>query len=229
MASWIFGIDRDNPQHWGIARRLGIWRLTKRVDVRAGDSIYFWQSQLPAGSPYKSRLVGMMRAVTDLGPTRPDEQLPWNISDEKFDDYAYRVELEVVVSDSLSTASWTEVKGHTGITGGTNFGPRGVHTDDGARWLRWQLDGVDSDTLSDAAQQSLDEMFQAEHLSDEDRRRRVTASIVVREGRGAFRSALEAAYENRCAVTGVSAPVLDAAHIRPYGGRRATIRPMACC
>lgn len=27
------------------------------------------------------------------------------------------------------------------------------------------------------------------------------------------------AYDDRCAITGVSAPVLDAAHIRPYQGR----------
>lgn len=66
MASWIFGIDKDNPQHWGIAQRLGIWHLTKRVDVRAGDTLYFWQAELPKASPYKSRLVGLMRAITGV-------------------------------------------------------------------------------------------------------------------------------------------------------------------
>lgn len=218
MASWIFGIDKNNPQHWDIAKRQGIWHLTKRVDVHAGDSIFFWQAELPATSPLKSRLVGMMRALTDVEPMRPGEQMPWNILDEKLGDYTHRVELQVVVPESLSTASWSEVKANTGVTAGTNFGPQRVRTKDGARWLRWQLDGIQSGSISDATQQALDEVFEASNLSDEDRRKRVTASIVVREGRGAFRSALEAAYSNQCAVTGVSAPVLDAAHIRPYRG-----------
>lgn len=218
MASWIFGIDRANPQHWDYAKRDGIWHLTRRVDVRAGDAIYFWQAQLPPGSPYRSRLVGMMRARTDLEPMWPDEQMPWNISDDKRADYTHRVELDVVVPDSLSEASWSEVKANTGVTAGTNFGPQRVRTEDGARWLRWELDGVESASLNDEMQRTLDAVISAEDLSDDDQRKRITASIVVREGRGAFRSALEVAYENCCAITGTSAPVLDAAHIRPYRG-----------
>lgn len=146
--------------------------------------------------------------------------MPWNISDEKRSDYTFRIELDVVVPSSRSSAKWADVKDNTGVTAGTNFGPQAVRTQDGARWLRWQLDGVETKAWSDAAQQALDDLFTADDLSDEDRRRRVTASIVVREGRGAFRSALEAAYENRCAITGISAPVLDAAHIRPYRGKQ---------
>ncbi|MGN7246929.1 HNH endonuclease [Janibacter anophelis] len=218
MATWIFGIDRANPEHWEYAQRDGIWHLTKRVDVRAGDSIFFWQAELPAHSAYKSRLVGLMRARTDIGPMHEGEQMPWNISDDKRADYKFRIELEVVVPGSLSSASWSEVRANTGVAAGTNFGPQRVHSDDGARWLRWQLDGVETEALSDEAQRELDGVFNAADLSDEDRRKRVTASIVIREGRGAFRSALEAAYANRCAITGVAAPVLDAAHIRPYRG-----------
>lgn len=218
MATWIFGIDSANPEHWEYAKRDRIWHLTKRVPVSAGDMIFFWQAELPASSTYKSRLVGLMRARADIEHMYPGEQMPWNISDEKRDDYTFRIELEVVVPDSRSTATWSEVKENTGVAGGTNFGPRKVKTEDGARWLRWQLDGVESKAWSDETQQALDDIFKANDLSEEDRRKRVSASIVVREGRGAFRSALEAAYGNHCAITGVSAPVLDAAHIRPYRG-----------
>lgn len=218
MATWIFGIDSANPEHWEYAKRHQIWHLTKRVPVSAGDMIFFWQAELPASSTYKSRLVGLMRARAGIAPMRPREQMPWNISDEKRADYKFRIELEVVVPGSQSTARWTEVKANTGVTAGTNFGPQQVKTEDGARWLRWQLDGVESEAWSDETQRALDDLFKADDLSDEDQRKRVTASIVVREGRGAFRSALEAAYGNRCAITGISAPVLDAAHIRPYRG-----------
>lgn len=55
--------------------------------------------------------------------------------------------------------------------------------------------------------------------SDQDLRRRVEASIVAREGQGAFRKGLLDAYRERCAITGISEPVLDAAHIRRYMGR----------
>lgn len=218
MATWIFGIDSANPEHWEYAKRDQIWHLTKRVAVSAGDMIFFWQAELPASSMYKSRLVGLMRASDDIEPMRPGEQMPWNISDEKRADYKFRIELEVVVPDSRGTAKWTVVKENTGVKAGTNFGPQEVKTEDGARWLRWQLDGVETEAWSDATQRALDDIFNADDLTEEDRRKRVTASIVVREGRGAFRAALEAAYGNRCAITGVSAPVLDAAHIRPYRG-----------
>lgn len=218
MATWIFGIDSANPQHWEYAKRHQIWHLTKRVGVSAGDMIFFWQAELPASSEYKSRLVGLMRARADIEPMHPGEQMPWNISDEKLGDYKFRIELEVVVPDSHSTVRWAQVQEKAGVSAGTNFGPQQVKNDDGARWLRWQLDGVESEAWSDETQRALDDLFNADDLSDEDRRKRVTASIVVREGRGAFRSALEAAYGNRCAITGISAPVLDAAHIRPYRG-----------
>jgi hypothetical protein len=53
----------------------------------------------------------------------------------------------------------------------------------------------------------------------EDARRRVLAAIVVRQGQGAFREQLLAAYEHRCAVTGCEVvEVLEAAHVVPYLG-----------
>jgi hypothetical protein len=53
----------------------------------------------------------------------------------------------------------------------------------------------------------------------EDARKVVLAAIVAREGQGAFRGALLAAYGRRCAVTGCAeVEALEAAHIRPYLG-----------
>ncbi len=53
----------------------------------------------------------------------------------------------------------------------------------------------------------------------QDKRVRDTASVVYREGQGAFRIRVLDAYGRRCAVTGErSLPVLDAAHIQPYLG-----------
>lgn len=51
----------------------------------------------------------------------------------------------------------------------------------------------------------------------EDQRRRVLASIVRRRGQPAFRKALLAAYDFRCAMTGCGLiDVLEAAHVYPY-------------
>jgi hypothetical protein len=53
----------------------------------------------------------------------------------------------------------------------------------------------------------------------EDARKRVLASIVVRQGRSAFREKLLAAYKRRCAVTGCDVvQALEAAHVVPYLG-----------
>jgi predicted restriction endonuclease len=52
-----------------------------------------------------------------------------------------------------------------------------------------------------------------------DARERTLIAIVRRRGQPAFRQALLAAYQGRCAVTGCDAePVLEAAHIVPYLG-----------
>jgi|APSaa5957512535_1039671.scaffolds.fasta_scaffold06196_2 putative restriction endonuclease len=54
---------------------------------------------------------------------------------------------------------------------------------------------------------------------DHDARVRVQASVVRRQGQGAFRKALLRAYSGRCAVSGCDVEdVLDAAHIIPYRG-----------
>jgi hypothetical protein len=53
----------------------------------------------------------------------------------------------------------------------------------------------------------------------EDARRRILAALVVRQGQGAFREKLLAAYQRSCAVTGCDVvQVLEAAHIIPYLG-----------
>jgi predicted restriction endonuclease len=52
-----------------------------------------------------------------------------------------------------------------------------------------------------------------------DARRRTVAAIVQRQGQAEFRQKLLRAYDNRCAITGCSVPlILDAAHIKPYRG-----------
>lgn len=52
-----------------------------------------------------------------------------------------------------------------------------------------------------------------------DARERVLASIVRRQGQPAFRQALLAAYENKCAMTGCNVgQILEAAHVHPYKG-----------
>ncbi|QHB73702.1 HNH endonuclease [Stenotrophomonas sp. 364] len=53
----------------------------------------------------------------------------------------------------------------------------------------------------------------------EDQRQKVIATIVRRQGQGAFRSALLQAYSGRCAMTRSSVvDVLEAAHVHPYRG-----------
>jgi len=56
-------------------------------------------------------------------------------------------------------------------------------------------------------------------ISEEDARKRITASIVARRGQVRFRQGLLKAYDNKCAVTGCDAiEALEAAHITPYMG-----------
>lgn len=220
MTTWIFGIDEPNPQHWDYAKRDRIWHLTRRVAVKAGDDIYFWQAGHPRGLERKAGLLGLTRATTDIEPMRPGESMPWNVSDEKRADYKFRIELEVVAPTSTSVASWTTLKENTGVKGATNFGPREVKGRDGERWLRRQLDIGETEEISVDFQKVVDELDPATAASDEDLRRRVEASIVAREGQGDFRKGLLDAYRERCAITGISEPVLDAAHIRRYLGRQ---------
>lgn len=53
----------------------------------------------------------------------------------------------------------------------------------------------------------------------EDARRRVTTSIVQRQGQSEFRRKLLTAYAGRCAISGCDAePAIEAAHILPYQG-----------
>lgn len=59
--------------------------------------------------------------------------------------------------------------------------------------------------------------FDAENI--EDARRRITTSIVQRQGQAEFRRKLLEAYNYQCPITGCNAePALEAAHIIPYKG-----------
>ena len=77
--------------------------------------------------------------------------------------------------------------------------------------------------LSEARDEaSKDEAFDVDGLTDA--RMRVYASIVRRQGQPAFRKALLAAYEGRCAVTGCDVKdVLEAAHVHPYRGKETNV------
>lgn len=85
-----------------------------------------------------------------------------------------------------------------------------------------ELAGLNS--LSNAIQKELEEeerLAEAAHVFSpsnvEDQRRRAVASIVRRRGQPAFRKALLAAYDFRCAVTGCGlVEILEAAHVYPY-------------
>ena len=55
--------------------------------------------------------------------------------------------------------------------------------------------------------------------TEEEGRRKIWATIAVRQGQQAFRRSLLDAYEETCAITGETVcDVLEAAHIRPYNG-----------
>jgi putative restriction endonuclease len=57
-----------------------------------------------------------------------------------------------------------------------------------------------------------------------DARKRVTGTLVARQGQGRFRKDLLAAYNDKCAITGCDVKqVIDAAHIRPYRGEHTDI------
>jgi hypothetical protein len=67
-------------------------------------------------------------------------------------------------------------------------------------------------------------------LALEDERKQALRLVNARSGQSAFRSAVLAAYEGRCAVSGCSVPeALDAAHIRPYRGTRTNVVPNGIC
>lgn len=220
MTTWIFGIQEEFPEHWDFAKRDQIWDLPSWREVRVGDFIYFWQSGDPDGDAYRPGLLGLVRATSRPRKLRDDEPRPWTDANPGNDRYAYRLDHEVIVEESSSTASWSTLQAHTGVSGMLNFGPKAVEDRDGERWLRWQLDSGETEDLPEGTWSAIDRENEDDaDDSDDDQRRRVPASVVLREGRGPFRKALQDAYKQRCAITGVSEPVLDAAHIRRYLGR----------
>jgi putative restriction endonuclease len=78
-----------------------------------------------------------------------------------------------------------------------------------------------SDVMEATARAELDQEEQADSadLDGYDARLRVYRQIVARQGQPGFRSALLAAYQGRCAVTGCDAvPALEGAHLHVYRG-----------
>ena len=117
---------------------------------------------------------------------------------------------------------------------------RDVHLWPEERWIPWKLDKgwspriQQGNTERDPARAALllaqvaadaqavpEDFADGFELVDADERQIAMAEARTREGQGAFRARLLAAYDGRCAITGErTQPVLDAAHIQPYLGPR---------
>ncbi|XVX20365.1 HNH endonuclease [Actinomycetota bacterium] len=225
MATWIIGIDAQNPQHWDYAKHHGYWDMTRWTSYEPGDILYFWQA--------RASLLGRARVTKGTYELPEGTSMPWNIEDEKRQNYQARVEFETTHATAAAQPSWSELEAATGVRGKTNFGPRRIATDDGERWLAQQVAGVDVLFIDPEAEKLAEEFVQSDDGQaapspqelEVDRRIRIEASIVVRRGQGAFRQSLLSAYDHKCAITGTNVDaLLDAAHILPYKGTH-TDRP----
>lgn len=84
MATWVITIDRNFPQHWGIAAKNRVWDYPASRKVRAGDELYFWQS----GDTF----VGRATAKADAFPLPDGASVPWEDNGERT--YTTRVDLQ---------------------------------------------------------------------------------------------------------------------------------------
>ena len=157
MTTWIFGVQENYPEHWDFAKRDQIWDLPSNREVLSGDLIYFWQSGDPNGEAYRPGLLGLARATSRPRRLKDDEPRPWTDAHPGNDRYKYRLDLEVIIGESSSTASWSTLQAHTGVPGMLNFGPQDVKLGDGERWLRWQLDSGETEDLSESTWSAVDD------------------------------------------------------------------------
>ncbi|GAC81298.1 HNH endonuclease [Gordonia malaquae] len=192
MASWIFTIKGEHPEHWGYAADSGFWDIVNRKDVKAGDDIFFWQG--------KGSLVSWTVAsddAIDIVDSMPPAQ--WNDRP-----YVRRIPIDIVSEEPIVDISWTDLAENTGITAKPLNGQIRVPTD-AEEYLRALFKPESEDSATAAGYP--------------DTRTKISALIHRRRGQQRFRQSLLDAYDRTCAVTGSRVEdVLEAAHIRPYRG-----------
>lgn len=145
------------------------------------------------------------REYTNLGLLRCiDDEIPVGVLRERVPDRANRDKYEVL--GIAVPRGWSD--GY--------FMFEGVRPD-----MFWSPGSTTVAVLVADAEDSVEKEQSVEEppSDDYDARRRVTRQIVARRGQKAFRTALLAAYDSTCAVTGTAAEAaLEAAHICPYRG-----------
>lgn len=227
MKSFLFAIDKSNPEHWSYAVREGIWDTKKQLrqdPVEPGDLMYFWQSG--------DGIVGVASATSAMYG-RGSAPMPWNITDDKRDEYTYRIDLSPIQSGSATSLTWNEIATETGTPALQT--PR--HVPRNQEWLAEKVLGRSK------AEKIFDELLQSVStepsaldgttdgvgatygpVPDEDTRRKTLRAIHVRQGQPRFRNMLMENYEGRCAISGCTTEaLLDAAHITPYRGTHANV------
>ncbi|MFN8013117.1 MAG: HNH endonuclease signature motif containing protein [Dermatophilaceae bacterium] len=218
MATWILGIDRENPEHWQLAKEHGFWDVTapSRRDFAVGDRLCFWQ----AGKSLLGSVI-VTRAIDELPLGTP---APWNIDDVKRDAYRFRVWFDTEVPEAVGQPKWAVLAAATGAAATLNLGPQRVRPS-GERWLLRELgvaaSGASTDLSAAAREEARDYWHEEESESalEEDLRERIQVTIAIRRGQPQFRRALLEAYGQACAVTGTAVEsILEAAHIVPYRG-----------
>lgn len=230
MESYLFAIDRSNPEHWSYAVRDGIWDTTKRLvqqPISVGDLMYFWQSG--------GGIVGVASATSAMYK-RGSAPMPWNVDDDKLGDYKWRIDLSPIQSGSATPLTWPEIAAETGTP--ALQAPRRVPRNQ--EWLAEKVLGhskaeevfeallqsvnANSSALGEGGSEAARGTTLFEPVPDEDTRRKELRAIHVRQGQPQFRGLLLENYEGRCAVSGCTTEaLLDAAHITPYRGSHANV------
>ena len=153
--------------------------------------------------------------LDDLYETSPGTTLPWNIDDEKRNEYRYRFNFVVDHATSVGHPTGKEVADNTGARA-LHIKPH-ITDPDAIRWLESQVTGPElrADPMwstEESGPLSMEDMAS-------DHRVRMPADVVRRQGSGKFRADAVRAYGQRCAVTGTDVlPILEAAHIMEYRG-----------
>lgn len=209
MTSWVLTIDRNYPNHWDIARRNGFWDTTTGRSIERGDHVYFWL----AGAGF----VGRVRVTEDSVPLDGTEKLPW--TDEGERTYVARFRFSDV-AEPTQAVRWGEVAENTGLSRRLN---PVLSTDRGEAeaWLASLFRPIDEVAAAFPTEEAAGNAAVDLTL---DTRTRAQAQVALRRGQPAFRSALKAAYRDRCAITGSTTEgVLEAAHISPYRGEHTNV------
>lgn len=189
MKSFLFAIDKSNPEHWSYAVREGIWDTKKQLrqdPVEPGDLMYFWQSG--------DGIVGVASATSAMYG-RGSAPMPWNITDDKRDEYTYRIDLSPIQSGSATSLTWNEIATETGTPALQT--PR--HVPRNQEWLAEKVLGRSkAEKLFDELLQSvstepsaLDETTDGVGaiygpVPNEDTRRKTLRAIHVRQGQPDF-------------------------------------------